>query len=388
MRKKKSTLEDVIRLMIKEGGYKKTYKRDDEDKTQYIKGAPSKTNSGKFDYIEGPVLEEDDDVLNIDPDEEEADSKAPNLETSNLTQSMGKISEDEDDLGLDIEDRKDPIDLDDDRLKDREHAYWVQDPTMWKAFNEYLTNGALRRGEVTVDTFKLLSKARAKLDAGESIEFIGKEGTPEHDINMNFQDAIEDHDPAYWLKKSKESKMNESKKLTRSMLKTILQEEYQKVLEEYGMKPQYGRDDGAELVVADDYSGPLKQISNAVQEMIKDAYQIDDADIFDVTLEQPPGDDNYMIRVQWDAESIESVSEGDSSDYRQATEMDGATTLIQKADEGTLMLVSDFVNGIEDTTTLADMAKVAKFLIDLEDMQAPTLTAGQLGKLINQYFGS
>lgn len=384
MRKKKSTLEDVIRLMIKEGGYKKTYKRGDGKKIKEADG----NQTG----------------VNLDPDEEEANSKAPNLKTSNQTpiSAIGEGDDpvdpmdsryDDDPIDVsDLEDSKhdisDPIDLDDDRLKDREHAYWVQDPKMWEAFKEYLTNGGLRRSEVTVDTFKLLSKARAKLDAGESIEFIGKEGTPEHDINMNFQDAIEDHDPAYWLKKSKESKMNESKKLTRSMLKTILQEEYQKVLEEYGMKPQYGRDDGAELVVADDYSGPLKQISNAVQEMIKDAYQIDDADIFDVTLEEPPDDDNYMIRVQWDAESIESVSEGDSPDYRQESEMDGATTLIQKANEGTLMLVSDFVNGIEDTTTLADMANVAKFLIDLEGMQAPTLTAGQLGKLINQYFGS
>lgn len=307
-------VKQLIDDVIKEGGYmKKTYKRDDEDKTQHIKGAPSKTNSGKFDYIEGPVLEEDDDVLDTDPTEEEADSKAPNLKTSNLTQSMD-ISEDEDDLGLDIEDRNDPVDYMDSRYDDRKHAYWVQDDEMWKAFI------AARKEEVTKDTLKLLSTARAKLKRGESIEFIGKEGDPEHDINMKFQTAIEDHDPTFWLKKSKGSKMKESKKITRSMLKTILQEEYQKVLEEYGMKPQYDRDDGAELVDAGNWSGPLEDISNAAQEMIAKAYHLtpneegEYDDIFDVTLEQPPGDDNYMIRIQWHAPALPALTNVDDEE--------------------------------------------------------------------------
>ena len=95
------------------------------------------------------------------------------------------------------------------------------------------------------------------------------------------------------------------------MVLQILQEEYQNVLKEYGMETPYDRDDGAELVVADDY-GPLEQISDAVQKMIAKAYQLppnEDGeydDIFDVTLEEPPGDDNYMIRIQWNAGSIDS----------------------------------------------------------------------------------
>jgi len=82
-----------------------------------------------------------------------------------------------------------------------------------------------------------------------------------------------------------------------------------------------------------------------------------------------------------------------SRDRLKASELDGAITLIQRADEGTLMSISDFVNGIEDTTTLADMASQApaeavEFFEDLIEMASPSLTAGQLGKLINQYFGS
>ena len=153
----------------------------------------------------------------------------------------GKYADDEYPHAPWDEPKEEPLDLDDPNLEDREHAYWVQDPKMWEAFKEYLTNGGLRRGEVTEDTFKLLSKARAKLDAGKSIEFIGKEGTPEHDINMNFQDAIEDHHPTFWFKKSKENKMNESKKLTRSMLKAILLEEYRNVVEAYPPGTPKGR---------------------------------------------------------------------------------------------------------------------------------------------------
>jgi len=341
---------------IREGGYKKTYKRDNEDETQHIKGASSETNSGKFDYIEGSVLEE-------------AELGAPNTNctpgqpggTCADAYNVGAISEDEDDLGLDIEDREDPIDpmdprYDDDpidvsdlenpkhdisdpvdprdsKYDDREHAYWVQDPKMWSAFEAFYEWQKLHpEGGLAVmpGTYKVLQGAKAALEAAlnnpedPGIEVVGPMARKTRDRNFEFQDAIEDHDPAAtpafkawtktpdfkaWLKNSKGNKMNESKKLTRSMLKAILQEEYRNVLEEYGMKPQYSRDDGAELVVADDYSGALSDISNAVQEMIKDKYQIDDDDIFEVALEQPPGDDNYMIRIQWNVDPIEGVSE-------------------------------------------------------------------------------
>lgn len=284
MQRKKTTLEDVIRLMLKEGGGIQT-------------------------------------DVNLDPDEEEADSKAPNLKTSNQTSisAIGEGDDPVDPMDSRYDDGDDPVDPTDSRYDDRKHAYWIQDPKMWSAFKEYLANGGLLKREVTVDTFKLLSKARAKLDRGESIEYIGKEGTPEHDDNMNFQYAIDDHDPTHWLKKLKGNKMNESKKITKGMVLQVLQEEYQNVFKEYGMKTPYDRDDDA--VAGKKPWSPnvgwdkaLWDISEELQDMIRTKYQIDDDKITEVALEQPPGSDNYMIRVQWDAPAIDAGEMDESND--------------------------------------------------------------------------
>jgi uncharacterized membrane protein YgcG len=110
--------------------------------------------------------------------------------------------------------------------------------------------------------------------------------------------------------------MDESKKITKGMVLQMLQEEYQNVLKEYGMKTPYDRDD--DTVAGKTPWSPtvgwgkeLWDISEELQDMIRTKYHIDDDDIFEVALEQPTKSDNYMIRVQWKAEEPQVIDSDD-----------------------------------------------------------------------------
>jgi hypothetical protein len=225
---REENLEEIVRLILQEGYMKKSYKRDGDE------------GKDKRELEEAELGDPNTNCTPGQPGQTCADAF-----------NMGAISEDEGEDAFDIEDRKDPIDLDDDRLKDREHAYWVQDPKMWEAFEAFYKWQQLHpEGGLAVmpGTYEVLQDAKAALDDPEdSIEVIGPMARETRDRNYEFRDAIEDHDPATtpsfkawtktpafkaWIKKLKENKMKESKKLTRSILKTILQEEFENIMSE------------------------------------------------------------------------------------------------------------------------------------------------------------
>jgi hypothetical protein len=100
-------------------------------------------------------------------------------------------------------------------------------------------------------------------------------------------------------------------KITKTRLREIIAEEMSEG--SYG-STAYDRDEAA--IAGKDEKAPqpvpwsqdigwsknLWDISEELQHMIRTRYQIDNDDITEVALEQPPDSDNYMIRVQWVAE--------------------------------------------------------------------------------------
>ena len=238
---------------------------------------------------EDKTLEEDDDGnqtgVNLDPDEEEADDKAPNLKTSDQT-SISAIGEGDEDGPSD----------------------------------------AMRKlaGSDDIASFLQLKHENQGKKGKWVVRKVGGE-TAEHIEVPDFITALSkwyrrSMDMDGWTIEFHESgggvPMGESKKITKGMVLQVLQEEYQNVLKEYGMETPYDRDD--DTVAGKTPWSPtvgwgkeLWDISEELQDMIRTKYHIDDDDIFEVALEQPPDSDNYMIRVQWEAEEPQVIDSDD-----------------------------------------------------------------------------
>jgi uncharacterized membrane protein YgcG len=299
------------------------------------------------------TLEEDDDGnqtgVNLDPDEENADDKAPNLNTSNQTpiSAIGEGDEDgpsdamrklagSDDIAsflqLKLDNRGNSGNWIVKKLGDRRELEPTPDfaraLSKWFIHNERDSDWTIEfREEREEDPILEVGSLGGHLDkkqvAKEFQEAIttALRGLEDEQVTQIFNDWMAQSDQTELTREAlrnmlDRANVDESKKITKGMVLQMLQEEYQNVLKEYGMETPYDRDD--DTVAGKTPWSPtvgwgkeLWDISEELQDMIRTKYHIDDDDIFEVALEQPPDSDNYMIRVQWEAEAPQVIDSDD-----------------------------------------------------------------------------
>jgi hypothetical protein len=301
-----------------------------------------------IDEIIGAVIREE--TINIDDqDNEDANSKAPNLKTSNQTpiSAIGEGDEDgpsdamrklagSDDIAsflqLKLDNRGNSGNWIVKKLGDRRELEPTPDfaraLSKWFIHNERDSDWTIEfREEREEDPILEVGSLGGHLDkkqvAKEFQEAIttALRGLEDEQVTQIFNDWMAQSDQTELTREAlrnmlDRANVDESKKITKGMVLQMLQEEYQNVLKEYGMETPYDRDD--DTVAGKTPWSPtvgwgkeLWDISEELQDMIRTKYHIDDDDIFEVALEQPPDSDNYMIRVQWEAEEPQVIDSDD-----------------------------------------------------------------------------